>query len=166
MKNRSVAKVILLSLITLGIYTLFWLNATRKELIEHGQKVPPLKILLAPFIVLIGVPILQIIVHFSITDNGSGSPDLASSLNILSLAIGGGVMLVFVPVAVWWFYKYCSAVEVITDGQTSLSFSLCLIIGLTFFGLSFVWPGIIQDGLNRLSAIPTANPRAPGSPLA
>lgn len=40
MKNRSVAAVIILSLITFGIYTVFWLYFTKEEMNAQGARIP------------------------------------------------------------------------------------------------------------------------------
>jgi len=40
MKHRSVAAVIILSLVTFGIYTLFWMYFTKEEMNAQGAKIP------------------------------------------------------------------------------------------------------------------------------
>ena len=160
MKNRSVIKVIIFSLITFGIYTLFWLRDTRKELVDHGQTVPPVKVLLVPVLVLIVVALLQFVAHASLQNNAA-----SKGLNILSVLIGIVTIVAIFPLTAWWYYKYCTAVAVVTRGQTSVALSLGLFILLAFTGFSFAWPGIIQDGFNRLSATPAPGfmpPAAPG----
>ena len=160
MKNLSVIKVIILSLITLGIYTLFWLRDTRKELVDRGQNVPPVKVILAPVLVLFVVILLQFVAHTALQNNVANK-----GLNFLSVLIGPIVVIAILPLTVWWYYKYCKAIEVVTQGQTSLTVSLGLLVVLSIFGFSFVWPGIIQDGFNRLSATPAPGfmpPAAPG----
>ena len=156
MKNRSVPKVIIFSLITLGIYTLFWLRDTRKELVNRGQDVLPVKILLLPVAALVAVGLLQFLSHFLLQDTGESNLVLKIS-NILAIVVGILVVVAVIPLTIWWYYKYCQAVEAVTKGQTSLALSFGLLIVLSVLGFAFIWPGIIQDGFNRLSA-----PQGPG----
>jgi hypothetical protein len=46
MKKRSLSKLFLLNLFTLGIYELFWLSETRQEMVsKYGVKIPSAKII-------------------------------------------------------------------------------------------------------------------------
>ena len=156
MKHRSVGSVILLSLFTLGIYTLFWLAETRREMTNLGHRIPPVKYLLAPIFFMIVVIPLQFIVHFVFsTVDGSGSIGsdnlLEKIVNIFSLLVPIVAIIGLIPVSLWWFYRYCQAVEVTTNQQTSFGVSYGLLLVCAITGLSFVWPGLIQDGFNKLA---------------
>jgi hypothetical protein len=50
MKKRSVAAVVLLPFITLGIYTLYWFVSTKGELNDKGAKIPTAWLLIIPFV--------------------------------------------------------------------------------------------------------------------
>ena len=52
MKNRSIPMVVILSLVTFGIYVLVWYYQTKEEMRESGrvQSVPSLWLLLIPFV--------------------------------------------------------------------------------------------------------------------
>lgn len=170
MKNRSVLIVILFSFLTLGIYTLFWLRDTRKELLSTGVKILPVKVLLLPVVTLIIAPLLQFVVRYATTMSNVGDGNLAGGtntagniVNLLTVIVGILVILVAIPLTIFWFYRYCQAVEIITNKQTSLGISFGLFLLLSFFGFSFVWPGIIQDAFNKLSvanqaSVPPATP--------
>ena len=171
MKNRSVLTVILFSFLTLGIYTLFWLRDTRKELLRTGVKILPVKVLLFPAIALIGAALLQFVIHYA--TNMSNTGDISSTggantagviLNLLTVIVGVLVVLVVLPLTIFWFYRYCQAVETITNKQSSLGVSFGLLLVLNFVGFSFVWPGIIQDAFNKLS-VPDQTVVPPSSPL-
>ena len=127
MKIRSIVTLIALSFLTFGVYTLFWLRDTRKELLRTGVKILlPVKVLLFPYIALIGVPVLQFGVRFlmSFTSAGGGA-DMNSLrvLNIISLLVGILSLLISIPLTIFWFYRYCQAIEIITNKQTTLGFS-------------------------------------------
>jgi len=50
MKNRSVAAVVLLPLVTFGIYTLYWFVSTKGELNEKGATIPTAWLLIIPIV--------------------------------------------------------------------------------------------------------------------
>ena len=50
MEKRSLAKMALLMLVTLGIYNLYWFVVTKDEMNKMGAKVPTAWILLIPFV--------------------------------------------------------------------------------------------------------------------
>lgn len=164
MKNRSVLTVILFSFLTLGIYTLFWLRDTRKELLKTGVKILPVKVLFMPFAALVGVALLQFILRFSLVNSSSTVSGAQAAGNILSTVIGIAGVIVVLPLTIFWFYRYCQAVETITNKQTGLGVSFGLLLVLNFVGFSFVWPGIIQDAFNKLS-VPDQTVVPPSSPL-
>src|SRR4030095_14203484 len=48
MNKRSVVGVILLSIITFGIYALVWFVKTKGEMVKHGAAIPPAWLLIVP----------------------------------------------------------------------------------------------------------------------
>lgn len=50
MRNRSVLGVVLLPLVTLGIYGLYWLVSTKGELNQKGASIPTAWLLIIPLI--------------------------------------------------------------------------------------------------------------------
>lgn len=50
MKNRSIAAVILLPFITLGIYSLYWFVKTKGELNSRGANIPTAWLLIIPLV--------------------------------------------------------------------------------------------------------------------
>jgi hypothetical protein len=161
MKKRSIGLVILLSFITCGIYTLFWLADTRREMVARGAKIPNVSLLFLPLLSIVAVTIVQFFLHFvigpsvsgfdpeAVSDYGSNTPIMVVS--VLSITVGVIAFLALIPVALYWFYKYCQGVELVTRKQVSfgLSYGLWLLLAVT--SLSFIWPGIIQDGFNKVT---------------
>ena len=82
MKKRSLIKMLILSIVTLGIYNLYWLIVTRRELnSKTDAKIPTIWIIIAPIIViLIGYIFLfgSILTSKSTT---SSSPSSSSSFS-------------------------------------------------------------------------------------
>jgi hypothetical protein len=162
MTNRSVPKIIILSLITFGIYSLFWLRATRREMVAQGQQVPSIWLIFAPLLLIIAVGFLQFGAHFALSSSVDASGNVATKLiNILSLLAGVIAIIGVLPVTLWWMYKYCKSVEVVTGGKLTFGLSYGLFLGMAFLGFSFVWPGIIQDGFNRAAGSPIQLPPSP-----
>ncbi|HET8709031.1 MAG TPA: DUF4234 domain-containing protein [Candidatus Saccharimonadales bacterium] len=159
MKKRSVGLVIVLSIITLGIYTLFWLFDTKEEMNARGAKIPPLKLLFLPLLGLAAIILLELIA------NGvDGQESSRKSFNIMAALVGVfsiGAMLI---IPLYWYYKYCRGIELATRGQTTFGTSYLLWIVLSFVGVGFVWPGIIQSGFNTADSVGPANPNYPPSP--
>lgn len=154
MQRREPWKVVLLGIITLGIYTLYWLYKTRLEMVAKGAKIPPFIIIFAPILGLIAVAILQFLVRMALAGDSSGIPDEnagARIINIISLLVGMAAVIAIIPIAIYWFYKYCKGVEYVTNGNTTFSFAFWMWLVLSLFSVSFIWPAFIQDGFNKLA---------------
>jgi hypothetical protein len=95
---------------------------------------------------------------------GFSENGMASSLSPL-IAIGGAFFMFLVyaastAIGIYWLYRYSQAVELVTKGQTSFGMTFGLGLAFTFFGFWFIWPGIVQDGFNKVkNAAP--KPKAP-----
>jgi hypothetical protein len=49
-KERSVVAVLLLTLITFGIYSIYWFVATKREMVEQGADIPTAWLLIIPIV--------------------------------------------------------------------------------------------------------------------
>jgi hypothetical protein len=172
MTKRPVWQVIVFGIITLGIYDLVWLYKTREEMVAKGQKIPSFWLLFSPLLLLLVVAMAQFIIHFVLRGATPDAPvaaarDISTVSNILSSLLGVIVLVAFLPVTIYWNYKYCKAVEAVTGGRTSFGFAFGMWFLLALFNLSFIWPGIIQDGFNKLATVEaeeSQNPLAPPDP--
>jgi len=158
MRNRSLVFVIVMSIITLGIYDAYWTFSTRNELVQKGEDVPSPWIIFLPIVGLLGVALLQIIGHFVLTIPSGGSGNTV--LNILSVVIGIVSIVGILPMSLYWTWKYCKAVENVTNGglTTGFNFAICLILGVV--GVWFVWPAIAQNYFNKISPSSSNGPTA------
>lgn len=50
MKKRNIVIVVLLSLITLGIYSIYWEVVTKKEMVSQGADIPTAWLIIIPFV--------------------------------------------------------------------------------------------------------------------
>jgi hypothetical protein len=165
MKHREVWKVIIFGLITLGIYDIYWLYATRKEMIALGAKVPRVIIMFIPLFVLLGAMVLTIIgeaiLAHATAENSAGPVTVGFNIFVASIILLSVVALIVIPFI--WLYKYCQAVGTVTHGMTGvgLSYFLGLIFGLA--NVSFIWFGIIQDSFNKIGTLQAAQASVPAT---
>lgn len=152
MQTRSIPKMLLLTIVTLGFYQLYWLYKTRQEMVARGIRIPPFLVLFLPILSLLVVAIVSFVTRFvlSTVSESSSFPFID-----LLIVIGGVVAFsLLIPIALYWFYKYCKAVESVTDGLFQFDMNYFMLILLSLFGLAFIWPFVVQSYFNR---IPVSN---------
>jgi hypothetical protein len=149
MKRRTPAFVIVISLCTLGLYFIYWLYATRAELVtEHRAKIPAMNVLLYPLGAVALVLLATLVVSLALP---SDSPVLRSlELRVFPVLIVILTIAVF-PLAVWWFWQYCGAVGRFTHGRLSQGEAFALFCLLAIVGAGCVWPGVVQGYFNTES---------------
>jgi len=153
MKHREVWKVIVFGIITLGIYDIYWLYSTRKEMVALGQKIPRLIILFLPIIALLATALIQFIAGLasgSASVNGDMTRGVPAVVNIITILLGVLSVIGMIVISIYWFYQYSKAVYMVTAGQVSIGLSMGLLILLNAVNVGFVWCAIIQDGLNKV----------------
>ena len=104
MKQRSPLAVFLLSIITFGIYSIYWLVQTKKEMNERGASIPTAWLIIVPF------------------------------------------------VNIWWLWKYCEGVEMVTSSKISTVLGF-IVIWLT----GSIGHAIIQDSFNKVTTENSTN---------
>jgi hypothetical protein len=161
MKQRSIAAVIILGLVTLNLYDIYWIWATRKELVARGAKIPPFWWLFLPLIAMFGIVLVQFGLRYALAAGGD-SP-AGTIINALSIGIGVLLLFLMIPLAYYWAYRYCQAVDWITKGKLNTGQAFALLIVTNIFSVGFVWPGIVQSHFNDLNTA-AANPPAPPLP--
>jgi hypothetical protein len=168
MKKRSLGMMVLLTIVTLGIYQIFWLYSTKQELNARGGNVPPLKLLFAPILGLVAIALLQLVGHFVLNSTGSSDPSsLALVLNILSAVIGIVAVIAIIPITIIWYVRYCRSAEKVTGGEMSFNLSFWLFVLFTLFCVAFLWPLIMQNSFNKVAdgvQAPAQPPVAPAAP--
>lgn len=147
MKKRNPYFVAIVSLITLGIYQLYWLIVTKNEMVRKGAKIPTIFLVFAPLLGLLLVAVLQIVVRFAIAGNDDSA--LKAIANILSVLVGIVSLFALIPFGVYWFYKYCKGVEHTTKKQTSFDLSFWMGIAAWALSVPFIWAGVMQNRFNK-----------------
>ncbi len=99
MQHRDPIMVILLSIITLGIYSLFWYVVTKNEMNAKGAQIPTAWLIIIPF------------------------------------------------VNIWWYWKFCEGVELVTNKGMGVAVAFLLL-----WLLGAIGEAIIQNELNKVAA--------------
>jgi hypothetical protein len=183
MKKRTIWKMFLLEIVTLGIYRLYFLIKTRREMMDLNPnvKIKSPAFLLAPILVGIAAFVILFVFIFasahnqvqcinsSTTYNGSQSvatsnntnaqncSSTGSSTSLIALLLFYPLIFVAVILFVVWEWSYSHGVEIITENKLSFALSLIILI-LVPDGIDIL---IIQDYFNKLSVSPIpSNPQA------
>ncbi len=99
MQHRDPIMVILLSIITFGIYSLFWYVTTKNEMNAKGAQIPTAWLIIIPF------------------------------------------------VNIWWYWKFCEGVELVTNKGMGVAVAFLLL-----WLLGAIGEAIIQNELNKVAA--------------
>lgn len=154
MKRRNPWLVLVFSIITFGIYYLYWLESTRKVLNKKTKEnVPTIWLVTAPiiiFFVLQGLLIADAVIHATTLVGSAGSSSVAvanvsSGIAIIILFIELFSVLVILPVSVYWTVKYTSAVEKYTNNSIN---NFLVFILLFLFGS--IGAAILQSSFNHI----------------
>lgn len=146
MKYRNPAIVLILLLVTLGIYGIYWLYATRKEItakLDDKDAIWPVTVLFIPlFIFLAGILIFVAAIMAGSTF-ATITGFIVSFISVLGFL--AGIVIAFI-----WFYYYCQALEKLTK-TASPGVLYILWVVLTVVGFSIVWFVLAQVELNKLT---------------
>ncbi len=169
MKKRVIWKVFALTILTLGIYRLYWFIKTRKEMMSLNPKIK----ILSPWFFIIPVLLVVFALGFFITDIVQTNADMPSfcreyssaerfsedagsaiadecqvNSSILPLIILYAAFLLVWPLVAIWLWSYSKGVEKITKEKTSFAIALIVLL-LVPDGIDIL---IIQDAFNKIKA--------------
>lgn len=165
MKKRVIWKMLVLTIVTLGIYRLYWFVKTRRELMALNPKVKimspwllviPALIVILSLIVLIGTMIGDV---SSLPSHCKGYDQYGTSVTTTPAECqvqSSNWPLVFVyisifliwPLVVVWLWGYSKAVDTVTKGKTSFAVAMIVLLAVPD-GLDIL---IIQDAYNKLGS--------------
>ncbi len=167
MKNRSPLTVFFLSLLTFGIYDIYWLVVTKNELNKRTkQHVPTIWLLIFPLAPLIAGYVLLIASGFfnqpstcsslsayqGISIQCSQSTDMLTLTNIANIHTGpliaGAILILvfgitFFITSLIWFFKFSKAIDEFTKGKMSTAVSFLILWLIHLIGVA-----LIQDAIN------------------
>lgn len=149
MKRRHVVAVLLLSYLTLGIYTVYWLYRTRLDLLQYTpdkNAIPRVIIMFIPFFALIAA-VLMALLGSAVAQGDTGAA-LGTAVSILATVLVLASILALFIVSFWWFYRYFQVLEQVVQGNDGMLYYTLWVI-LTLFGLGPVWVILVQSDLNK-----------------
>ena len=165
MKHRTIWKMFALTILTIGIYRLYWFVKTRKEMMKLNPKVKIMSpvYFFAPLLIVITSFVAFIISDFSTPEKPAYCSTYVETANgyrgfpktkecSLDSSFWPGIIFFLSFVFIWplifiWLWSYAKAVELITKGKTSFAMSLLVLLAVPD-GIDIL---IIQDGFNKLS---------------
>jgi len=145
MKKRNPIVVLLLSLVTLGIYDIYWLVVTKKELNQKTKvHTPTLWMIFAPLLIGSVVILITILLRKPTVTNSAATVGLhVSGGNILVIIVYILMILAMLPLSLYWFLRFSKAVNEYTSGRMSTGLSFILLWLLHFIGVA-----VVQDSFN------------------
>jgi hypothetical protein len=160
MKKRNLLAVFLLSILTFGIYNIYWLVKTKKELNSKTKiHVMSIWLLLLPAIVFIVALIVGLVVGFS-----SGNTQTSGGAGIAVILIDIFAWIILFPIMFFWFFGFSKAVNEYTDGRLSTALTFLLFFSGTVLGIFFAqdtFNEMIDQGIEPGQALRPTNNFAP-----
>jgi hypothetical protein len=158
MKHRNPFMVLLLSIITFGIYDLYWLVKT-KTVLNKQTKVhtPTVWLLFLPVLIFIALIIVALIVGVHqaptiqpITTTGNNYATMQETKNsagftVVILLFDLVAFVVIIPITFYWFFKFSKAINDYTNSELNTGVTFLLLWLLHFIGVI-----IVQDKFNDM----------------
>jgi hypothetical protein len=165
MKKRVIWKMFVFTILTLGIYRLYWFIKTRKEMMDLNPKIK----IMSPFFLIIPVLLVIFAVGFFITDivqtnanlpsycqssfassgqqNYSPAPECQINSSIWPMVVFYIAILLYSPLIAIWLWGYSKGVELVTKEKTSFAIAMIVLL-LVPDGIDIL---VIQDGFNKIA---------------
>lgn len=172
MKHRSLGKMFLLFIVTLGIYRLVWLAKTRREMMaQKTVKIPSVWLLIVPFLLVIlslGILVFSVATaavdadakcqtslssYQSKDDCVAKNTEEMSGFQVVALIATYLSLLALMPLTAWWLWYYCKAVEEVTHAKLQFPLAMIVLV-LVPDGIDML---IVQDTFNKIAteAVPS-----------
>lgn len=168
MKKRNPLAVFFLSIITIGIYDLYWLATTKKELnAKTSHHTPSIWLLIAPLpVILVGYILLFTASGLKAVNNAYGNTTLSTSATNHTVAHPGMVLVSAILllvgfisafiISIIWFFRYSKAVNEYTKGKMSTAVSFLVLWLIHLIGVA-----LIQDTYNDVLDGTSVNTQPP-----
>jgi uncharacterized membrane protein YjgN (DUF898 family) len=177
MKKRNPLAVFFLSIITLGIYDLYWLVQTKKVLNEKtSHHTPSIWLLIVPVpVIIVGYILLfakagvkTTTTVYGQTTFNNGTTDQISHPGAALLAFG----LIFVGffasfiIGIIWYYKFSKAINEYTQGKMSTAMSFLILWLIHLIGVALIQDTFndMQDGAAPIAYNQNQSPQQPLPP--
>ncbi len=159
MNKRSPAMVLVLTVVTLGIYSIYWLYITRKELkakVGASDTSWPVSYLFAPFALILLMFFVMLLVQ--------SSPNQMTGFSAIYFLVGAIAVLLLIVLPFIWFHKFTKLVTLATPKSENNLYLFWVLFYL--FQVSFIWPTLVQSHLNsHVDEDQTTPTPAPSTPI-
>lgn len=160
MKKRNLGVMVLLTIVTFGIYVIVWLYKSRKELtttLGNPKAIPPFFYLPAPILLMVVALMVSFLAGYN--DHGGGTNNIAVNLLVILAGFVGIIGVIAIPF--WWFYKYFQAVHTLTRYTDNVLLYVIWILCAFLVPLP-IWMLLTQNDINKFIAFgPGQTPVAP-----
>ncbi|HUA13147.1 MAG TPA: DUF4234 domain-containing protein [Candidatus Sulfotelmatobacter sp.] len=159
MKKRNPIAVFFLSIITLGIYDIYWLVKTKTVLNKETKvHVPTIWLLFIPGI-LLGVG-YGLLIGGGVSNHNTGYGSSTSTIAHPGVFFSGvGLIVVgFIAaftIGIYWLFRFSQAVDEYTNGKMNTAVSFLILWLVHFIGVA-----LIQDAFNNMPGVQTGQPVA------
>jgi hypothetical protein len=150
MKKRNLGIMVLLTVVTFGIYVLVWLYKSRKEItntLGNPQAIPPFFYLLAPVLLVTVAFLVSFLAGYN--NHGGGTNNIAVNLVVILAGFVGIIGVIAVPF--WWFYKYFQAEHMLTCYTDNVLLYVIWILCAFLVPLP-IWMLLTQIDINKFLA--------------
>ena len=149
MKKRNPFAVYVLSIITFGIYDLYWLVKTKAELnSKTRQHTPSIWLLVSPlllfFIAVIVFVATSKATSPTVTYFGSASPSV-NGPSLIGILLFGIASVASAAIPFYWVFKFSKAVNEYTNGKSGTGVTFLLLWTINLIGVA-----IVQDTFNDM----------------
>jgi len=163
MKHRSLVKMLILNIVTLGIYRIYWLFKTRREMVDKKFKVPSVWLYLLIYAVMFASVMLFLVPSITNDANNANSEcakvsrqyrescfdkqfdESSGEVSAPAVLLFYGVMLLVGPLVGVWYWKYAKAVEGVTKDKMTFPVAMIVLLAVPD-GFDML---MIQDGFNK-----------------
>ncbi len=171
MKKRNPVGVFFLSLITFGIYDIYWLVVTKKVLNQKTDtKIPTIWLMFGPALIAIVVLVVLFstdrkLINTVPTTTTTTTVNSISTISIPSKQVSSNttlllaeivIWIVILPISIYWLWKFSKAVDQYTNGKMNTAVSFLLLWLVQFIGLA-----LIQDAFNDIETTPVGMTNSP-----
>jgi hypothetical protein len=160
MKQRSIGKMFLLSIVTLGIYRLYWFDKTRTEMMSLNKavKIPRTIWLIAPVLFMVAAMVFFFVAVLGNSD-GSGAEQTMTGLQVGALITFYVAVFTAPLLMAIWLWQYSRGVELVTNEKMGFATAL-LILLVVPDGIDIL---IVQESFNKIALPAPTGPVAPAS---
>lgn len=144
MRKRSPLAVFVLSIVTFGIYDIYWLVTTKKVLNRETRiRIPTIWLLFLPVLLLIILVPLTVLLPLLASSGTHSSAAATVGTSLFLIIFQMIIVLAVLPISFYWFFKYSKAVNEYTRGAMNTGVTFLLLWLLHLIGVA-----LVQDAFN------------------